>query len=288
MTTRHTQPSDTTRNVRRQRIDWGRLGRGLVLTLIVAAVLLPLVPLLIWSFSFRWYFPALLPTEWSLRAWAYVFSPGSQVFRALVYSSVVGLAVTGISIMIGIPAGRAMGLYTFRGKTVVEFLILAPTIVPVIAVAMGIHVAFIRYGLADTLLGVILVHLIPVTPYMVMIMSSVFANYDPEYEQQARSLGANPWQVFWHVTLPAIWPGMLVGGLFAFIISWSQYILTVLIGGGRIITLPMLLFSFALSGDNAITAALSIVFIAPAVLFLIVTARYLSGENAAIGGFGKI
>jgi putative spermidine/putrescine transport system permease protein len=193
-----------------------------------------------------------------------------------------------LSILIGIPAGRAMGLYRFRGKTLVEFLILAPTIVPVIAVAMGIHVAFIKYGLADTLLGVILVHLIPVTPYMVMIMSSVFANYDPEYEEQARTLGAGPIRTFVHVTFPAILPGVIVGGLFSFIISWSQYVLTLLIGGGRVITLPLLVFSFAGSGDNPITAALSMVFIAPAVIFLIVTSRYLTGENAAIGGFGKI
>lgn len=268
--------------------EGSRLVRWLVVTGIVVGVLLPFIPLLVWSFSHRWYFPALIPTEWSLRAWNYVFSSGSQVPKALGYSTVVALAVTVLSILIGIPAGRAMGLYRFRGKTLVEFLILAPTIVPTLAVAMGIHVAFIKYGLADTLLGVILVHLIPVTPYMVMIMSSVFANYDPEYEEQARTLGAGPIQTFIHVTLPAILPGMIVGGLFSFIISWSQYVLTLLIGGGQVITLPLLLFSFAGSGDNPITAALSVVFIAPAVIFLIVTSRYLTGENAAIGGFGKI
>jgi putative spermidine/putrescine transport system permease protein len=267
---------------------WGRAGRWMVVVVIVVGVLLPFVPLMVWSFSHRWYFPAVVPTQWSLRAWSYVFSPSSQVPKALGYSTVVALVVTLLSILIGIPAGRAMGLYRFRGKTLVEFLILAPTIVPVIAVAMGIHVAFIKYGLADTLLGVILVHLIPVTPYMVMIMSSVFANYDPEYEEQARTLGAGPIRTFVHVTFPAILPGVIVGGLFSFIISWSQYVLTLLIGGGRVITLPLLVFSFAGSGDNPITAALSMVFIAPAVIFLIVTSRYLTGENAAIGGFGKI
>jgi putative spermidine/putrescine transport system permease protein len=170
----------------------------------------------------------------------------------------------------------------------VEFLVLTPTIVPTLAAAMGIHVAFIRYGLSDSLAGVILVHLIPVTPYMTLIMSSVFANYNPEYEEQARTLGAGPLQVFIRITWPAIWPGVLVGSLFAFVISWSQYVLTLMIGGGQVITLPMLLFAFANSGDNPITAALSVVFIAPAVLFLIVTTRYLTGRNAALGGFGKL
>ncbi len=261
---------------------------SLVVVVIVVGVLLPFVPLLIWSFAHRWLFPAVLPTEWSLRAWTYVFSPSSKVFLAFWRSFVVATAVTLISIPIGIMAGRALGLYRFRGRTLVLFLILAPTIVPVLAVAMGIHVVFIRYGLSDTLLGVILVHLVPVTPYMVLIMSSAFANYDTDFEDQARSLGARPRQVFRHVTLPTIWPSVMIGSLFAFIISWSQYLLTLLIGGGQVITLPVLLFSFANSGDNAITAALSLVFIAPAILILLLTARYLSGRDAAFGSFGRL
>ncbi len=258
------------------------------LLIILVSVVAPLVPLVIWSFAHRWFFPAVLPTEWSLRAWSYVFSGGSQVTTALGNSTAVALAVTLLSAAIGLPAGRALGLYEFRGKTAVLFLILTPAIMPVIAVAMGIHVAFLRLGLADSHLGVILVHLVPVMPYMVLTLTSVFANYNLDFEGQARTLGARPWQVFWHVTLPAIWPGLMVGGLFAFIISWSQYLLTLLIGGGQVITLPVLLFAFANSGDNAITAALSLVFIAPALLLFLFTSRYLTGRNAALGGLGKL
>lgn len=255
---------------------------------IVAAVLLPLVPLAIWSVGQRWFFPDVLPSEWSLRAWAYVASPRTQVVPALWDSTVIALGVTALSLLVGLPAGRALGLHRFRGKTLVEFLLLAPILVPTIAVAMGIHIAFIRYGLADSHLGVALVHLVPVTPYVVLVLASVFANYPIEYEEQARTLGASPWQTFWHVTRPAIWPGIVVGGLFAFIISWSQYLLTLLIGGGQIVTLPLLLFTFANSGDNPITAALSVVFIGPALLVLLLTARYLTGQDAALGSFGQM
>src|SRR5581483_7361132 len=113
-------------------------------------------------------------------------------------------------------------------------------IVPGLAVVLGIHIVFIRYNLADTPLGVVLVHLIPVLPYMTLVMSSVFANYDTQYEEQARVLGAGPVRTFLLITLPMIFPGVVVGGLFAFLISWSQYILTLLIGGGAVITLPLL------------------------------------------------
>jgi putative spermidine/putrescine transport system permease protein len=60
-----------------------------------------------------------------------------------------------------------------------------------------------------------------------------------------------------------------------------------IIGGGRVITLPLLLFSFARSGDNAIAAALALVFLGPAILMIILTTRYLTGSSA-IGAFGRL
>jgi putative spermidine/putrescine transport system permease protein len=254
---------------------------------IAIGVLAPLLPLLVWSAAHRWFFPDILPAEWSWRAWRYIFAPSSRVGAAFGYSAATATVVTLISLLIGIPAGRALALYNFRGKTAVTFLLLAPAAMPVIAVVMGIHVAFIRYGLADTLPGLILSHLIPVTPYATLIMASVFANYNVDYEGQARTLGARPYQIFYYVTLPAILPGIMVSGMFAFIISWSQYLLNLVIGGGRIITLPVLLFTFANSGDNAMTAALSIVFVAPAILLLAITARYLTSQGTAITAMGE-
>lgn len=265
-----------------------RLAHVLLIAAILVGVAAPLIPLAIWSWARGWFFPALLPPEWSGRAWAYLFSGSSQVGRALLNSTAVAVIVTLLSAVIGLPAGRALGLANFRGKTVVLFLILAPTIMPVIAVVMGIHVAFLRFGLGDTLGGVILAHLAPVLPYMALILSSVFANHNLELEWQARTLGARPWQVWRQITLPAVWPGLMVGSLFAFLISWNQYLLTLLIGGGQVITLPVLLFAFANSGDHAVTAALSLVFIAPALLLFLFTARHLTGRNAAVGGLGKL
>ncbi|MCA9957157.1 MAG: hypothetical protein KC434_20655, partial [Anaerolineales bacterium] len=91
--------------------------RAFILAAIVVGVLLPFVPLLLWSVSFRWLYPSVLPESLSLRAWQYVFSPRAQVLSALGYSTLVALLVTTLSIVIGLPAGRALGLYKFRGKT---------------------------------------------------------------------------------------------------------------------------------------------------------------------------
>ena len=265
-----------------------RVVRWAVLAGIVLGVLAPLVPLAVWSFSSRWFFPALLPPETSARAWRYVLSPASGVLAALGNSIAIAVIVTVVDVALGVPAGRVLGTVHFRGKRIAELLVLAPIIVPGLAVLMGIHVLFIRLAVVDTLLGVCLAHLLPSLPYMVLVMSGVFANYDPEYEQQALSLGAGRIATFLHVTVPAVLPGIVTGALFVFLISWSQYILTVLIGGGRVVTLPLVLFAFAAAGDNAVTAALAIVFLAPAVVILLVTSRFLSGESAAMGGFGRL
>jgi putative spermidine/putrescine transport system permease protein len=117
-------------------------------------------------------------------------------------------------------------------------------------------------------------------------MASVFSNYNPEFEEQARSLGAGPLRTFIHVTFPAILPGVIVAAFFAFIISWGQYIVTLLISGGKIITVPLLLVTFANARNNPVTAALCIFFLAPSILMLILMAKYLTGESAALGGFG--
>ncbi len=255
---------------------------------LITWLILPLVPLAIWSFAKGWFFPDLLPKRWSLQAWEYALSDLSGVMDSLWLTVWISIAATALSILVGIPAGRALGMYKFRGKELVELLILAPTIVPGIAVVLGIHSVFISMGLNNTINGVILVHLIPTLPYMILVMAGIFANYDPSFEAQARSLGASSAQTFWYVTLPAIMPGIIVGGLFAFLVSWSQYILTLLIGGGRVVTLPLLLFNFATSGRNDITGAIGMIYILPGVIILLLTAKHLSGRNGAVGGFGRI
>jgi putative spermidine/putrescine transport system permease protein len=265
-----------------------RAFRVLTGALLIVWLVLPLVPLAIWSFARGWRFPDLLPQDWTLKAWGYALSDTSGVVDSLGLTVGISLGATLLSILVGVPAGRALGMYQFRGKQVVELMILAPTIVPGIAVALGIHSVFISLGLTNTVTGVMLVHLVPTLPYMVLVMAGIFANYDPAFEQQARSLGAGPMQTFWYVTLPAILPGIIVGGMFAFLVSWSQYILTLLIGGGRVVTLPLLLFNFATSGRNDITGAIGMIYILPGILILLFTARHLSGQNGAVGGFGRL
>ncbi len=261
------------------RADRLRLLAGAALAL---WLVLPLAPLAVWSFAHGWRFPDLLPTEWSFKAWSFAFSGSSGILQGLGQSTLIAGATTALAALVGVPAGRALGLYHFRGKRLVLLLLLAPALVPTIAIAPGLHGVFLRLGLTGSVPGVIMAHLIPVIPYMTLIMAAVFARFDTAHEDQARSLGARPRQVFTHVTLPIILPGLLTGALFAFLISWSQYLLTLVIGGGRVQTLPLILYSFASSGRNDVTGAIAILSILPGVLILAVTARSLTGRPTGL------
>jgi putative spermidine/putrescine transport system permease protein len=257
--------------------------RVLVVAVMVAAIALPFLPLLIWSFSDRWFFPALLPAQFGLRAWTYVFdTAGAQIIGALWQSVAVSAVTALISVAVGVPAGRVLGLYEFRGKSVVAMLLILPVIVPSLCVAMGLHLWFLRLGLTETAAGVILVHLTFCLPYAIFVMWGVFANYNPDFEDQARSLGASTRQVVSRVMLPFMFSGVMVAGLFSFLLSWSQYLSTLIIGGGQITTLPVLLFALMGSGDRPVAAAVSLVFVAPALGALIITAR--SMERRALSG----
>ena len=249
--------------------------KSLGLALVAALVALPLLPLVLWAFTGAWRFPDLLPSGLSLRGWEYMASGGSRAPEAILNSLLIGLAATAASVAVGLPAGMALGGYDFRLKGLVIFFVLLPILVPPLASTMGMHLTFIRLGLADTAFGVFLVHLIPTVPYTTIILTSVFADGSGEMEEAARTLGASPWQAFWHVTLPRAVPGIAVAVLFAFLLSWSQYALTLLIGGGSVITLPMLLFSAASGADPVITAVLAVIFALPALLALVIALRYL-------------
>lgn len=266
----------------------GPVLRSLAGAAMALALMAPLLPLTVWSFARGWRFPDLLPQEWTLQAWRHALSGSSGVLESLGVSLFIAACTAALSVAAAIPAGRALGLYQFRGKPLVMLLMLAPTIVPGLAAGFGLQQVFLAFGLTGSLGGVILVHLIPALPYAVLVLAAVFAGFDPAFEQQARSLGAGPAQVFAHVTWPAIRPGVLVAALFAFLVSWSQYSLTLIIGGGQVVTLPLLLFSFAASGRHDLAGAIGIVSVLPGALILIFSARSLTGRSPAAGGLGPI
>ena len=268
-------------------------------------LILPLIAFFVNAFAFRWFYPQLIPKELSMQAWVRLkliprsgqrnlegfidlWSTNPIVVKSLINSLTIGITVTIISIIIALPAARVLGLMNFKLKKIIIFIMVSPTLLPPIAFSLGLNINFISLGLSGSFVGVCLVHLVPIMPYVVLTMTGIFANYNPDFEHQARTLGANKFRTFYLITLPSIAPGMVVAALFAFLVSWSQYLLTFLIGAGKIMTLPLLLFSTSSSGNPALTAAISIIFIFPAILILLFTSKFVSGDSSATSGFGRL
>lgn len=239
---------------------------GVFLSFLIA----PLVVIILWSFAENWPWPEIFPSNFGLRGWTYFFDPSSKSVSTLLFSVFLSFVVTLVTLAITIPAAKALAFYHFKGKKFIEILVFAPVIVPTITVAMGIHVQFIKMGLANSFIGVVLIQLIPCIPYSIMILKSVFEIIGENMEIQARVLGASPYQTFYYVTFPMILPGVISAGSMAFIVSFSQYFLTLLIGGGKIITFSMLMFPYVQSGDRMMGSVYSIVFILTTLLFLII------------------
>ena len=251
-----------------------RPGRLIALAVSGAAVLVPLTVFVLHAFSKRWFYPQVLPHEWTTATFLREMTD-PQTIRALLASLLIAAAVSVLSLLVSWPAARVLGMRNLPGKRLILLLVFLPTVVPPVAEGMGLSILLLRVGLAGTYLGVILVHLIPTLPYVVFSLTAFFSRYDPGYEQQATMLGAGRARVLLQVALPLARPGLVVAGLFGFLISWSQYLLTLLTGSGRVFTLPMLLFSSASGGDQTVIAALSLLFIAPPILLIVVAARYL-------------
>lgn len=261
--------------------------RNVVLLLIISVLFLPFLPLLIWSFAQGWYFPQLTPEQLTWQNWAAVFSASAKVGQRLGQSLLIASLATVLALLASLPAGRALGLMEFPGKGAIKLFLLLPILVSPLATLMGIQFVLIRLGLSGGIAGVVLAHLLPAIPYMTLVCSSVYANFDPGYEAQARSLGASPIQTLWRITLPLVAPGVVVGALFAFLISWNEFLLTFFVGGGSVLTLPMVLFTSLQGGNTGLTAAIAITSITPSLIFLLFTSRALQNDNA-MGGLGDV
>jgi len=242
--------------------------------------LVPLALLLTWSLSLRWYFPALAPQEFTTRAWADLLSSDSSVWAALRGSLWTAGVTAVLATLIALPAARRLARERGRVRLLMGALILAPLALPAFAGVMGVQIVFVRLGLADTPLGVVAAHLVPATPYAALLLTGTFERYDARHEAVARSLGASRGVVFRRVTLPLLLPGVLVAALLAFLVSWGEYLLTLIVGGGAVMTLPLLLLASAGGGDLAVTAALSLLYVTPAVLIFALIATRLRGWSA--------
>ena len=231
---------------------------------------LPLGVIVVQAFADSWRAPAVVPQEWGLRGWRAVWSSDGAV-EALATSLSVAIAATALSLLIAWPAARVLGERRLRHPGPVFVLLAMPLLVPPFASGTGLTQWFIRLGLTDTVAGLVIAHVTVVLPYAVLVLLSGFGPGLRELEEMARAAGLTARQRLAWVSLPASRPTLVVAGFLCFLVSWSQYGLSLAVGAGRP-TLPIILLPFVRS-DPQIAAMLSLLFIAPALAALVVTVR---------------
>lgn len=231
-------------------------------------LLVPLLPVLLWAAADRWPFPDPLPTTWGLGGWQEAVDAGLR--DALLRSAVLGLAVAALATPLGLMLGRVLGWRLVRHRGLVVTVLLLPLVLPAFAVAMGLDVVVLRLGVPDRL-AVVLVLTTMALPYTALTTAAGFARTSPDLAAQARALGATAGQARRRVVLPALRGSIVVAALLAFLVGWSDYVVTVLIGGGQLVTVPVLLGSAAAgSGNEPVTAALAVATLVPPVVLVLV------------------
>lgn len=252
------------------------------LVLALALLALPFAGLLLWSLAGEWPWPQLAPATVSFRGWTAFAAMAEKFLEAIVTSGMLSSAVTLLCLLVSLPAARALAYYQFAGKRLIEIFFISPLLAPVMAIAMGVHIQFIRLGLADTLPGVMLIHLFSCLPYGILILRDALLAVGSQWEDQARVLGASRWQAAWYIVLPLLAPGLVAASVMAFIVSFSEYILTFIIGGGKIVTFSLLIFPYLQGGDRNISSVLSIIFLLVILLWILVLellARRYTGQG---------
>lgn len=244
-----------------------------VVILAVTAVVLPLIVLAVWCFTERWAWPGLLPQLMSLRGVREVFR--SDAIRVLYSSVLLSASASLVSTATAIAAARAVTFYRFPGRGMVVLSSMLPLIVPTTVFGMGVHLLLLRAGLSDTAAGVLLVHVICDLPYTVSLMTNATRAVGRSLEEQARVLGAGALRAFWSITMPAIAPAALSGAAMAYIVSFSQYFLTLLIGGGSVKTFAVIMVPYLQNGDRTLAAGYSLLFLLVTVIAFMVLRRAL-------------
>lgn len=233
----------------------------LILFLVSAVILVPAAIMLIWIFTERWAWPDLSPQVFSLRALKGILGRKEETARLFVSSILISTAVSLLSVTIGIMTSRALVFYRFFGKKIMSFFTILPFMVPATVFAMGIQITFIRMGLNNTVTGVILAHLICSLPYAVRLLQDGTEAVGQKLEEQARVLGAGPGKAFFRVTLPMLAPVVLSAASMSYIVSFSQYFLTLLIGGGNVRTFTIVMVPYLSGGDRNIACIYSAFFL---------------------------
>lgn len=242
----------------------------------------PLVNLLVLAFSEKWNYPDVLPQVWGFKWWEFVLAK-DDIVSSISLSFLIATLVTILSIVVCIPAAYAFARIQFPLKKLFLFSFLLTNAFPKMGLYVSIAVLFYKIGLMNTLLGVVLIHMINVLMFMTWIPTAAFRSVHRAQEESARDVGASPFKVFRSVTLPMAMPGIVVASIFTFLNSLDEAQGTFLVGIPDYKTMPIVMYSIISDFPSSAGAVFSIILTLPTIILLVAAQRLVSADVLASG-----
>ena len=204
-------------------------------------LLLPILVIIPLSFSDSSFLVYPIP-GWSLKWYDNLFT-SPEWSRAAKNSFIVAPCATLIATVLGTLAAVGLARINFAFKGLLMSLLIAPMVVPIIVVAVSTYLFFAPLGLADSYLGLIIVHAALGAPFVLTTVLATLQGFNHNLVRASQSLGAHPLRTFFRITLPLIAPGVISGALFAFATSFDEVVVTLFLAGPQQVTLPRQMFT---------------------------------------------
>jgi putative spermidine/putrescine transport system permease protein len=257
---------------------------GLIFTFLMFPILV-IIPLSFNAQDFFTFTPAMLaldPEGYSLKHFRDFFTnPDWQL--AMRNSLSIAPMATLISVGLGTLAAIGLSQSHVPFKRVIMAVLISPMIVPLIISAAGMYFFFSAIGLQGTYWGVVLAHAILGIPFVIITVTATLVGFDRSLSRASASLGAGPVRTFFKVQLPLILPGVISGGLFAFITSFDEVVIVIFVGSASQKTLPWQMFIGLREQISPTILAVATLMVALSVL-LLVTLELLRRRSERLRG----
>ncbi len=261
-------------------LDFDRLGvwKWVLVTITAVVALFLLLPIVfIAALSFgdsQWLlFP---PPGWTLR-WYRDLLADSRWLEAAWTSARIAIAVTVLSVVLGLFASLALTRENFRGREILRAFFITPMILPVVVLAVAIYAFFLKIGLNGTFLGFILAHLILALPFSIISISNALEGFDKSIEDAAILCGASPWEARFRVTLPAISHGLFAAAIFSFLVSWDEVVVAIFMASPTLQTLPVKIWTTLRQDLTPVIAAASTLLVLFTIVLMLLAALVRKG-----------
>jgi putative spermidine/putrescine transport system permease protein len=253
-----------------QRFSGWRIALGLAVALILLFLLLPSLITVVISFgsSNQIVFP---PKGFSLNLFHRFFTEEGWVSSTWLSFSVAVLS-TALVLVLGVPAAYALTRGSFPGRRMLALFLLSPIMVPHVAVALALYIYFSAINLEQGELRLIAAHSIVTLPFVIMTASAGLRHIDPALERAATVMGASRLMVLRRVTLPLLMPSVVTSGLFAFLISFDEVVISWFVARPGDTTLPVRMFSSIQFEVSPVLAAISTMLTALSVVICVAVA----------------